>query len=288
MDTTLTRCAPKTDSGLPIDSIIGGMAFLPPAFELLPRLLLLLDDNEANCEDFAEIIRIDPGLTANVLRVSQSAVFRGSRRADSLSEAVMRLGAREVYRLVMEIVTSPALKMADGYAFGRVDLWRHSLATAIAAETLARKLTSEDAETVFSAALLHDIGKPLLARAAGATYFSLLKNCGENHFALHEAEKENFTVNHTEVAGRLLRCWKFPESIVAAVAGHHSPTTVGAALIYAGNIIAYRIGQGNGYPPYAVSPDEATLALIGAEPVDLHGYEEEISEKLRREQERLR
>src|SRR5690348_14946818 len=91
-----------------VDSLIASFSFLPPAFELLPRLLLLLDDGEANCEDFAEMIRIDPGLTANVLRMSQSALFGGAQRIGSLSEAIMRLGVREVYRLVMEIVTSPA------------------------------------------------------------------------------------------------------------------------------------------------------------------------------------
>src|SRR5690349_9443666 len=86
-----------------VDALIASFSFLPPAFELLPRLLLLLDDADANCEDFAEMIRIDPGLTANVLRISQSALYGGAQRIGSLPEAIMRLGVREVYRLVMEI-----------------------------------------------------------------------------------------------------------------------------------------------------------------------------------------
>jgi putative nucleotidyltransferase with HDIG domain len=296
MEVTLTcrRTANEADGDqrLNVDLALSDLAFLPPAFELLPRLLLLLDDPEANCDDFADIIRVDPGLTANVLRISRSAVFGGARRADSIAEALMRLGIREVYRLVMEIITSPALKMADGYAFGRVDLWRHSLAAAIAAETLARRFTDQDPESIFTAALLHDIGKPLLARVAGADYFKLLKAAGESMRSVHELESERFSVNHTEMAGRLLRSWGFPEPIVTAVAGHHSLAvvhrSVPAALVYAGNVVAYRIGQGNGYPPYAVSPDREVLALFGCDLDELAQFEDEILERLRREQEKLR
>src|ERR1044071_7853701 len=275
-----------------IGSLIASFSFLPPAFELVPRLLLLLDDAEANCEDFAEMIRIDPGLTANVLRIAQSALYGGAQRIVSLSEAIMRLAVREVYRLVTEIITSPALKMADGFAFGRVDLWRHSLATAVAAEMLCRQLTNEDAEAVFSAALLHDLGKPLLGRAMGREYFALLKRCAEENRSVHEAEQEEFQLNHAEVAGRLLRSWKFPDSIVAAVAGHHFATAANhseaSALVYAGNILAYRTGQGNGYPIHAGSPDPAILAVIGLDEEALWKFEDEVSEKVKHEQERLR
>jgi putative nucleotidyltransferase with HDIG domain len=296
MELTLTRRSEGAEAGsfrpVAVDSLISGFPFLPPAFELVPRLLLLLDDSDATCEDFADIIRIDPGLTANMLRIAQSAMYGGASRIGSLSEAIMRLGSREVYRLVMEIITSPALKMADAYAFGRIDLWRHSLATAVGAHTLAQRVTDQDPESVFSAALLHDIGKPLLARAIGADYFKLLKLCAETNRSVQEAEQEVFSTDHTEVAGRLLRSWKFPGPIAAAVAGHHSPTNVEdgglAALIYAGNILAYRINQGNGFPDYAVMPDETVLELIGIKADDLAGYEEEVSENLRREQEKLR
>jgi HD-like signal output (HDOD) protein len=95
------------------------------------------------------------------------------------------------------------------------------------------------------------------------------------------------------VAGRLLRAWKIPERMVAAVAGHHSPAKVSsenralAALVYVGNVMAYRIGQGNGFPIYAVTPNRAALELVGLEGQDLSQFEEEIVEMLNREQARL-
>ena len=290
----ITPAVKKKDfKPLPVDSLIAELRHLPAAFEIVPKLLLLLDDPDADCDGMAEIIRIDPGLTANVFRIANSARWGASGKAASLSEAILRLGMREVYRLVIEIVTAPALKTPDGFEFGRVDLWRHSLATAVAAQALARHGTDESPDFVFTAALLHDIGKTLLSRVAGEEYTELLRTCAETNASVHAAEREAFQTDHTEVAGRLLRAWKIPERMVSAVVGHHWPAKVReenralAASIYAGDVMAYRISQGNGFPAYAALPDKTALALIRIEMADLAGFEEEIVEMLNREQERL-
>jgi hypothetical protein len=77
--------------------------------------------------------------------------------------------------------------------------------------------------------------------------------------------------------------------MISAVVGHHWPVKVReenralAALIYAGNVMAYRIDQGNGFPDYATMPDQTALAVVGLEKQDLCGFEEEIVEMLNRE-----
>ena len=78
------------------DAIIASPNFLPATFELIPRLLLLLDEPEPNFDGVAELIRIDPALTADMLRISNSALLGGARRTESISEAISRIGLREV------------------------------------------------------------------------------------------------------------------------------------------------------------------------------------------------
>lgn len=280
-------------NGLQLDELISGLPNLAASCEILPGLLRLLDDPEADCNDLAEIIRLDVSLTAALLRVANSAALAGERKARSLSEAVSRLGMREVYRVVLEIVTAPVLKGPDASLFGRVDLWRHSLATAVAAQTLAAHLTDEDPEVVFTAGLLHDIGKTALVRVAREDYAQLLDDCAENNWSVEATERRAFQTDHAVVGGRLLRAWKFPEQITAAVAAHHTLYTVCeehrrlAVLVWVGNIVAYRLGVGNGYPPYVAEPDVEMLRVIGLEAGGWRDFEEEILMRLQTEQERL-
>lgn len=283
----------QTFKALQLDELIGGLPNLPASFQILPGLLRLLDDPRADCDDLAELIRLDGSLTAALFRVANSAAFAGEGKARSLSEAVGRLGMREVYRVVLEIVTAPTLKGPDSSLFGRVDLWQHSLATAVAAQTLASHLTEEDAEVVFTAGLLHDIGKTALVCAAREDYAQLLDDCADNNRSTEAAERAAFQTDHAVVGGRLLRAWKFPEQISAAVAAHHSLYTVCeeqrrlAILVYLGNIVAYRLGVGNGYPPYVAEPDAEILRTIGLNAERLKDFEEEILTRLQAEQERL-
>jgi putative nucleotidyltransferase with HDIG domain len=276
-----------------IDDLIGGLSNLPAAFEILPQLLTLLDDPEADCNDLADIIRIDPGLTAAVLRVSNSARYRGGDTTDSLSDAIARLGLQEIYRVVLAIVTAPALSGPEATILKEINLWHHSLATAVASQVLAEHLNKEHPEVVFSVGLLHDIGKKILVTAARARYVDLVELCAETNRSLAFAERECFGTDHAEIGGWLLRAWKFPERIVAAVAGHHHPGIVDknhqtlTALVSVGNTIAYKLGIGNGFTPHVVQPDRDILQIIGLPAENLGDYDEEILERLQREQDRL-
>lgn len=278
---------------LQVEDVIGKMPNLPAGFQILPKLLKVLDDPAADCNALAEIIRIDSGLTASVIRVSNSAQYAGPVRTHSLSEAVARLGMREVYRLLISIVTAPTLRGPDGAAFGQVDLWHHSLATAVASQVLAERLTKEDPEIAFSAGLLHDIGKTLLVRANRKQYVSLLRTCADNNRSVRFAEWERYGMDHADIGGELLRAWNFPERLAAIVAGHHRPEMLSkehqrlAALVCVGNIVAYKLGVGNGHPPYVAQPDRDILGMIGLKHETLATYDEEILTRLKREQDRL-
>ena len=279
----------------PIDvlALVRDTPFLPPAFELVPRLLILLDDPHANSDDLADVIRIDPGLTVDLLQIANSAYLAGRQRAESLAEAILRIGLGEIYRAVLKIVASAGLKSADAFATMRVDLWRHSLAVGVASQILAARLPDERSETCFTAGLLHDIGKVLLARAAPVVYPQLLKSCEASGDPLHLAERDAFQTDHTQVAASLLEHWKFPERIAVAIAAHHDPTTVTddaaplAALLYTANILAYRGGEGNGVPAYMVSPDPEALAMLDLNVEDLSALEEPLTIMLGRERARF-
>jgi putative nucleotidyltransferase with HDIG domain len=267
--------------------------FLPPAFELIPRLLVLLDDPETNSDMLAEIIRSDAGLTTDILRAANTAALAGACRTESLPQAIIRLGLRDIYRLITTIITSPGIMNLDAFGFQRVDLWQHSVACGIAAQIMARNFADQDPEIAYTAALLHDIGKLVMAQVAKADYMTVLDACEPANRPHFRAEQQAYQTDHAVIGSMLLKRWRFPENIVAAVKFHHDPLNAPddarrlACLILAGNIIAYRLNLGSGFPDYVVHPDPALLEPLNLQPSDLADYENEVQTTFRREQQRL-
>ena len=269
-------------------------AFLPPAFELIPRLLVLLDDPDVNSEALAEVIRVDPGLTADILHTANAALSGSAARIDTVREALLRLGVRQVFRIVMKIVASPVLAGSGDEVLQKLNLWEHSLAAAIGAQFLARQSGGADPELAFTAALLHDIGKVTLAHTYGPAYGALIETARNNARPLYEAERDTFQVDHAQAGSRLLEAWNFPEQIVRGVEGHHDPRRITAppstlaAILYTANILAYRSTHGHEYPSYAVAPDPEVLATIGLDFEALLILEKQILEPLEEVQARFR
>ena len=246
-----------------IDEYIASADFLPPSFQLLPRLLLLLDDLEASSEALAELIRMDPGLTANILRVCNSVAFAGSR-VHTVQEALLRLGFSEVHRIVMSVIAAPILKNPQKtYAAREADLWSHSLAAAITTQHL--RLNSKVApELAFTAAILHDIGKIVISNVAPNEAKTAFAQARSENVPLFEVERSLLGIDHAEAGARLLQRWGFPSNISLAVQFHHAPESspsdfqLGACICLA-NILAYHVEDRVHIPTYVLFPDSAAL-----------------------------
>jgi putative nucleotidyltransferase with HDIG domain len=275
------------------DDGIRNLPFLPASFEIIPRLLLLISDPEMDGEALAELIRVDAGLTADVLRVSNSAAYGGALRTETLVQAIARLGLREVSRVVTMVVTSPVLSNSQQVGFASVDLWQHSLASAIATQTLAEN-AGLDGEVAFTTGLLHDIGKTVLAQAFGEEYIQTIHRCKSENVAFWEAERTVLQTNHADIGGRLLKHWNFPDEIVAGVGWHHDlamcprPYRKMTAAVHLGNVLAYRMNHGYGFPDYVVEADILSLRQLGFERRELQGFQEQARDRLRSEQDRFR
>src|SRR5687768_14191269 len=131
--------------------------FFPPAIQVVPRLLPLFQNDRFHTDELAEVVRADPALTADILRVCNSVYFGFNVRAQTIQDATLRLGVRELYKITSKVIAAPILSPAshDNLLEG-VDLWQHSLATASAAAVLAKE-RGMDAEVFFTMGLLHDI-----------------------------------------------------------------------------------------------------------------------------------
>ena len=273
-----------------ISQFILDTQFLPPAFQIVPRLLPLLDESEeANSEKVAELIRVDPGLTADVLRVCNSAHFSGAYRAETLVEAIMRLGLREVYRVVMNVIASPIMSsFSAGRGREETNLWNHSLAVATAAQALAAD-KGVNVELAFTTGLIHDVGKIVVTEAAKGQYGQIIQEAAEKKRSVSSIEKEKFGMDHAEVGGRLLTRWNFSHNVIAAVRFHHNPVGAGehkalAAIVHTANLLAFYVNQGSGHDSYVRYFDQHCLDILVLTPESIEQqYTEQVKEAFLKE-----
>ncbi len=268
-----------------IDDFISQVRFLPPAPQVVPELMKLLNQSDVDSSKVVRIISLDPSLTANVLRLCNSAYFAAATPTTDLQEAVTRLGFQQVYQLVTAAAGAKLLAApAKGHGLDPGELWRHSVATAVAAQFIAKKLGDEDGP-VFTAALLHDIGKILLAQAKEESYAKIFREAEVHQITILECETKLLGVNHAEVGGRLLARWKFPANIVAAVTHHHAPRGAEGhqrltSCVYLGNMIAYFMGHGFGHIAFAIRGREEALSVLGLAPESIPQFMMETHQQM--------
>jgi putative nucleotidyltransferase with HDIG domain len=260
-----------------LDDYINKVKSLPPAPRILTQLLTLLNDTEVDSGRVVELITFDPGLTAKLLQRCNSAASGLAEPVHDLHQAVYLMGFNEIYRMVAVVVGEGMLGNSQpGYGFDTGTLWQHSATTGLAAKVIAEKLGAET-DLVFTAALLHDIGKLVLSGFLQGSYESAVKEIGNSGQSFAEAEKALLGVEHAEVGGRLLSRWNFPEDLVKAVWYHHNPADAYphqqlAGYVYLADLVAHSLGKGEGYQSFAIRGRPEVLEMLEITQREIDGF----------------
>lgn len=197
----------------------GAVAALPPVPAIFAALQQALADPGTDSNAVARIIQRDPGISAKVLQVCNSAFFRLPRRISSIQQAVSYLGLSTVRSMVLsaELFVSGKTLCA---ALDLAHLQRHALNVA----ALARSLAAETswAEDAFLCGLLHDVGFMLLGRQ-NKDEMQLALEATAAGMSLEESERKFVGIDHATAGAYLLGLWGLPFEVVEAVA-HHGGT----------------------------------------------------------------
>jgi len=228
-----------------IDELLQRVQTLPPAPKLLPQLLTALADVDTDIDRVVEIITFDPALTARVLQVCNSAWYSTNSRASTIDEAVNRLGFHGIYTIAAVASSESLLKTSAHSALDSDAMWRHLVTSAFAAQNLA-KFAQAEGSMLFTAGLLHDIGKVPLAEVLHGDYDELVTDPSLFGRTLAELETASFGLHHAEVGARLLESWTFAPEFVASVRWHHDSGSAGenthlAACVELADLIAHSL-----------------------------------------------
>ncbi len=224
-----------------------------PVFPEAPaRLAALLAKGNTGVDEFEKVIKPDPGLTANILRLANSAHFGLTRRIASAREAITILGLKRVYDVAtMAAVQRLLPKTIPGYEVSSEGFWRHSVAVASFADNLGRALGVSTPAVVFTAGLMHDIGKLVLGEFLALHAVPILEKLRGEGKSLVGAELEILGVDHTDVGADVAAQWKLPDEVVAVIRWHHHPDKVPAGvprecvdLTHVADAMAHSFGYG--------------------------------------------
>lgn len=268
-----------------LQDLIAGTGELRSLPTTTRHLIGLLDDATIGVDKVLEVIDKDLSLTANLLKLCNSAYYGLRRQVGTPREALVMLGNRTVINLAFATSMGNIMRgPLGGYRLGRSELWNHALATALAASHLVSLLgDTASRERAFTGGLIHDIGKLLLNQPLKENLVQLPPDVDDA--ALLAAEAAILGFDHAQAGAALAEAWHFPPDLVQLIAtcdlpwpadeaqadvGDHQREVVRA--VAGANAVAGFCGLGGGARP-------ATEAAL-LETMSRLGYGEGISQDL--------
>jgi putative nucleotidyltransferase with HDIG domain len=250
--------------------VLARVRALPTLSASALRVGALSRDARSSAADFEQAIRPDPALTANLLRIANSAYVGLRCPADSVRQAVAMLGVKRTSELAAAAALAPAIpERVPGYEMSAADFWLHCIAVAVLAERMAVELKLPARDGLFTAGLLHDVGKLAVgAFVAGASGEILARS--RAGVALVVAEREVLGVDHAEVGAAVAEAWRLPPAAAVAARWHHAPGEApdGAErtcvdVIHLADALAHALGLGGDVGELARAVDRGAEARTG-------------------------
>lgn len=206
---------------------------LPSIPKLVQELLQALDDPNADAGRIGAKLQLDQALTAKVLRLANSSFYGGTRKVSSVNDAVVLLGIDALRTMVAASGVVGAFKAPEGFDLRA--FWRKSFLVAGLCRWLVRrgKLRSLNAETAFTAGLLHDVGNLLMHTLDGERMREVDAAIAAG---APRGDTEQMILGYTsvEIGGALARHWHFPDALCEAVVNQAAPMAAKVPNEYAG------------------------------------------------------
>ena len=264
-----------------LNQILSKVKAFPTMPEAGTRMLGVLEKPDTEISEIEEILRYDPGLTANILKLANSAYFGIPSKIGSLKQAVVALGFKRLLQLVVASCVSAVMdKSVAGYDLPAGDLWRHSITVSVAAEALVRDKKRKISQDVFTPALLHDVGKLVLGSFVKEE-LEAIRRIAAKGVPFVVAENMILGTDHAEIGAKILTQWRFPIEVVHAVRWHHNPDSPKAVtpqmdIVYLANLLCQTTDTDDDIGGRSVELSPAVIDRLG---IQLDQFED-ISEQI--------
>ncbi|MBN1983803.1 MAG: HDOD domain-containing protein [Chitinivibrionales bacterium] len=212
-------------------------------------ILRVSQNDKSGANDLAVIIKSDPSVSTEILKVANSVYFaRGGKRIIDIKDAIVRIGFLETKNIAMSLSVFKIMQHKNyETGFKHTEYWFHCLGVALIAERLAKNSSVVSADEAFVAGLLHDIGILLYNEFFNNIFLELLDQTTAEGLPFLFCQEKMLGFNHNQFIARLLAQWNFPEQFVNNVSDFCRPSILTksnmtvkplAVLVTMANIIA--------------------------------------------------
>lgn len=236
-----------------IDKIIQKIDSLSPVSVTGNKLMEVISNPDSSLTEIVDVIKYDQAMTANLLRICNSAYFGLRTKVVSVRQAVAYLGMNNIASAVMMGHFSKNLTTAQGgYDLNEGELWKYSVSSALIAQSLAEKRHLYNIPCLFTSALLKDIGKVILGAHIKDAFRKIILSVQNDGLTFLEAEREILGIDHAELGAMIAEKWRFSPEMVFIIRNHHNPLKIligddlSIPIIYLADTICMMIGIGGG------------------------------------------
>ena len=207
-----------------VDRILKSINIIPAFPATGNKVEQLMTNPDYSVIEVANVIKFDPSITANILKMANSVYFGSRHKISTINDAVVHLGQQNLLRAIQTAGVSKYYKKgAPGYFDKVTDLWEHSVAVALMSQIISKKITGQENTTLYTAALLHDVGKIIMGEFVRDSLAKISGLVSTQDISFLDAEEIVIGINHADLGGKIAAYWKFPVEIRDAISFHHRP-----------------------------------------------------------------
>lgn len=250
-----------------LEDIVARTKDLLPNPQILCSLLAVLGDENASADDIVKLVKVDPGLTAKVISISNGAFYGFSDSCSALDEAIGRIGFQELYKLVsLCVCRSVGGKPVPNYYLDEGALWENAVTTAVTLEHLAERFGLAPG-LAYTVGLLHSLGKFVINQFEGGVYEAVYTEVEKNHLTLIDAERKVLGFDHAQACSQLLKSWDYPDAVRLPIHYQYAPAEAEeyvqlTYLLHFTKFLVASVGCNFGRDAFAVELDDHTLEAL--------------------------
>lgn len=203
--------------------IVARTGELPSLPHVATKVMKLVGEPDTSAKELQEAIITDQGMTAQILKIANSAMFGLKREVRTLTHAIMLLGFGTIRSIVMASATKGLYKSRRSAGLKEKLIWEKSIGSALIARGIADQFNDLDKEEAFIGGLMHNIGKTIFNNKFSEEYSQVMAEAYNEGKPIEFYERKQFGFDHAELGYCMLQQWNLSESLCLSVRNYLSP-----------------------------------------------------------------